>query len=82
VISPYLFYYGQTVGDDNLKEFAIDQLQKVKAEENQFIRAWDELGYQPKSAADSQALIELTTQFCKPKNCVFCNVGKSIISHT
>ena len=79
VFAPFLFFYGKQSGSDLFIEYAIRLLENQDAESNSMVRSWVKLGFEPKSAADSQSLIELTSQYCDHKKCVICNVGKSII---
>ncbi|MEQ9186343.1 MAG: DUF2851 family protein [Cryomorphaceae bacterium] len=80
VHAPLLFQYGVHTGDISLRERALEGLRTIAPESNRFIREWKTLGLSPDSAADSQAMIELTTRYCTPKKCVICNVGRTIIS--
>lgn len=79
-IAPYLFFYGKQHGDESTVEKAVHRLYEVEAEQNAVTKRWADLGFHAKTAAESQALIELNTHYCNVKNCVLCNVGKSIIS--
>lgn len=81
-VAPYLFYYGKQTGNQAILDQALQRLHSVLPERNGVTRKWGELGFQPENAAQSQALLELTAQYCNVKNCVLCNVGKSIISST
>ena len=78
--APFLFFYGQMTGDQNLMDKAIGLLESIKPESNQIIKIWEKLGFHADNALDSQALIELEQQYCSHKKCVNCNFGKWIIS--
>lgn len=80
VIAPYLFFYARSVDDERLAAMAIELLHNTPPEQNAISRTWEKTGYQACNASDSQALIELTTQYCNVKKCVLCNVGRQLIS--
>lgn len=80
IFAPFLFFYGKQIGEESHMDFAINILEKTGAEKNKIVKSWIDIGFSPKSAADSQSLIELTSQYCDHKKCVICNVGKLIIS--
>ena len=80
-IAPFLYTYGKLRGDESLKDRSLILLEKVKSEKNTIIDGWKELGFTAKSAADSQALIQLKTTYCDLKKCAACAVGNSILKH-
>lgn len=77
---PYLFYHAQCVGSQAQKDFAISLLEKTSPEVNRYTKLWKSLGVATNSGATTQALLELSRQYCEKKNCVICNVGKTIIT--
>lgn len=81
-ISPILFAYGRYKGDDSLCELAASLLEQIKAEDNNIVRHWSEAGIHCESAADSQALIQLTRRYCEPRNCLRCRFGYEYIRRT
>lgn len=82
VFAPFNFTYASSIDDLRLKELAIDILDNTPSEKNSVIEMWQKLSMQVKSASDSQALIELKTNYCDAKKCLFCGIGKSILSRT
>ncbi|MEZ4721605.1 MAG: DUF2851 family protein [Flavobacteriales bacterium] len=80
VIVPFAFFYGRATGNEAFIDSAISFLESIDPEDNQHVKSWRSLNFRASNAADTQALIELTTQYCVHKNCVICSVGKSIIS--
>ncbi|MBR6275562.1 MAG: DUF2851 domain-containing protein, partial [Prevotella sp.] len=54
---------------------AFDLLEQLKAEHNHITRLWSECGIDVKSAADSQALIQLKKEYCDRKDCLRCRFG-------
>ncbi len=78
-IIPLIFAYGITLQDEDLKEKALDLFSALPSEKNNIIRRWKEHGVTAKSAAQSQALIELKTDYCDKYNCLNCQIGQQII---
>ncbi len=78
--APLLFAYGMHKDDEELKEKAVRLLTAVKAEQNHLTRKWTAAGWQIRSAFDSQAVIELFTEYCGRKRCLSCAIGAEIIA--
>ncbi len=78
-IVPFLFVYGKAKGISELQDRAIQLLENIKAENNHITKKWAELGVQPASAFDSQALIQLKNNYCNQKKCLNCQIGTHII---
>lgn len=74
-ISPFLFAYGRYKDDEQLCQRSINLLENMKAESNRIIRIWEQCGLTVKSAADSQALIQLKREYCDVKKCLHCRFG-------
>lgn len=81
-VSPMLFAYGRYKGEEHLCERAISFLENLAPETNRIIRSWDSAGIRCESAADSQALIQLTRNYCEPHNCLRCRFGNEFIRRT
>jgi hypothetical protein len=79
-IVPVLFVYGNYMGNQQLKERALNFLSEVKAEKNAIISRWIKLGLKVENAAQSQALITLKESYCSKKRCLDCNIGHKLIS--
>lgn len=78
-IVPLLVAYGKIHDEQSYIDRATDFLQHIPAEDNKIIRQWLPLKYKVKSAFDSQALIELYTNFCMKRRCLECTVGSWLI---
>ena len=74
-IVPFLYAYGTHKADRRLCQRAADFLDGLKAEDNSVIRQWRAAGIDVKSAADSQALLQLRTAYCDRKDCLRCRFG-------
>ena len=80
-ISPLLFGYGDYHGDNNLKEKAILWLNETSAEKNTTIRKFQKLKIEPANAFDTQALLELKSNYCDKKRCLDCAIGNAILKN-
>lgn len=81
-ICPVLFAYGLYHQQETIKHKAINWLLATKAEQNSIIDDFKQIGIRCKHAGDSQALLELKTQYCQEKRCLECAVGNSILKTT
>ena len=81
-ISPILFVYGRYKGYDSLCEKAITLWESIKPENNRYIRDWTAAGIQPEHAADTQALIQLSHNYCEKHDCLRCRFGREYIGNT
>lgn len=79
LVVPMMFTYGKTNGNEQLQERAIDILERVEAERNEYIRDWRHEGIVVENAFFSQALIQLSKEYCLKKRCASCNLGKIIL---
>jgi hypothetical protein len=78
-IVPVLFAYGLHHKEEKYKIKALDWLEHTGAEENNITNNFASLGLSNKSAYESQAYIELKTQYCDHKHCLKCSVGNAIL---
>ena len=74
-IAPLLFAYGRNHSMDNLCDRAFELLESIRAEHNYITRSWEKAGIEAKSAADSQALIQLKLSYCDRRDCLRCRFG-------
>lgn len=74
-VIPLLHAYGTAQHDEALKDKALSLLQELPAENNFIIRQWRACGLTVKSAADSQALIQLKREYCDRMDCLRCRFG-------
>lgn len=81
-IVPILFAYGISTQNQDVKDKAIQWLQELKPEKNSIITQWEELKIQSINAMDTQALLELKTQYCQQKKCLQCAVGLQLLKST
>ena len=79
LIAPILFAYGRMEGCEALEERAIDFLYATKSEKNRYTEGWRRHGVQIEHALASQALIQLSTEFCLPQRCTECFLGSRLL---
>lgn len=78
-IVPVLFLYGAKKGNDDFKNRAFRLLEQVKPEQNSILTKWKELGFEPNSAYQTQALLELKNEYCNHRKCLNCAIGNKIL---
>ncbi len=78
-ITPFLFLYGKWKDEEDYKDRAFQLLEEVPAEKNSIISKWEELGMLPKSAYETQALLQLKNEYCSKKRCLECSIGCGIL---
>ncbi|MCF8377937.1 MAG: DUF2851 family protein [Bacteroidales bacterium] len=77
---PLLFYYANFMKKDELIRRSINILTELPPENNEILKKWSKFGIEANHAFDSQALIELKTQFCDKHRCTECIIGHKILS--
>lgn len=78
-VAPFLFVSAHREAKPELQDRALTLLQQLKAEKNVKVNVFTDLGLEVKNAADSQALIELKTNYCDNKKCLICSIGANIL---
>lgn len=73
-VIPLLTAMGREAGDAALQERALALYDEVAPEVNRYTRQWS-AGFEPGSAFDSQAVIQLCTEYCARGRCAECPVG-------
>ncbi|MBE7443691.1 MAG: DUF2851 family protein, partial [Flavobacteriales bacterium] len=79
VVVPMLFVYATTTQNEELKSKAIQFLEKLTSEKNTILLNFEKLGIKSKNALQSQALIELKTNYCSQKKCLTCSIGNNLL---
>lgn len=74
------FAYGSYTGRETLRDSALALLEKLPAEDNGFMRRWRAAGITPRNAFESQALLQLITEYCDRARCKECFVGRRILA--
>ncbi len=78
-IVPFVFVYATQRGDELLRDQSLEALYQLPAEKNLILRAWNQFGIQPESAAESQGLIQLKLAYCDARKCLDCAVGHRLL---
>lgn len=76
------FAYGSYTGNERLRDSAMTLLERLPAEDNRYMREWQSAGVRPRNAFESQALLQLATEYCAEKRCAECPVGRRIVRQT
>ena len=75
----FLFLYGKVKDQPDLQRRAIQLLQSLPEEKNRVTSNFSKYGIDPQNALESQALLELKSQFCDGKKCLHCRIGLDLI---
>lgn len=81
-VVPMLFAYGKYKHSEATSNKALDFMERLKPEKNHIITAWAEAGVLCANATDSQALIQLTREYCEKHECIRCRFGGEYIRRT
>ncbi len=79
-ISVFIYWYGNKTENDSLISKAVEILEYLPAESNNVTKKWRKIGNICKSAYDSQASLEIYTEFCRKKKCLSCDVGNKLLA--
>ncbi|MFT5820133.1 MAG: hypothetical protein ACI8ZM_001367 [Crocinitomix sp.] len=79
-VVPYIYAIGLWEGNDDYTKQAQHILKQIKPEKNTIISEWKKTGVKIGSAFETQSLLELKKQGCNRKKCLFCALGKTILS--
>lgn len=78
VVLPLKFFYLRENGRFSDEEILVVS-RSLKAESNTIIRNFDEIGVSAEDLLESQALLELKTNYCDTKKCLQCAIGNKLI---
>lgn len=78
-VVPFLWWLAEITSNAVFREKAIELLEYLPAEKNVLLDHWREKSIKPKSAAESQGLLELKNEFCNRKQCLNCKVGLHLL---
>jgi len=77
-IIPIKFSYAKSNNED-INETIIKLLQQIPSEKNSIVSAFNKLKNVSKTALQSQALIQLKSEYCDKNKCLHCAVGNALI---
>jgi hypothetical protein len=76
VFVPYLF----SLDDERYVEKAIEILENLPKEKNNVVQKMINFGFSVNNSFQSQAVLEIYTQFCLKKYCLKCSIGAKILN--
>jgi hypothetical protein len=79
VVVPIRVAYARHTGQPELVESTITLLSQLPAEHNQYTDLYQELGFEHRTAADSQGLLALHKNYCVPRRCLHCAIGGRLV---
>ncbi len=79
VVIPFLFVFGEKQNKTYLKDRALNFLEQLPPEKNTIIDKWENMGIFPRSAFETQALIQLKNIYCAKKKCLNCQIGVKLV---
>ena len=79
VIIPLIYVYGKKSGAQSLTEKAIELIYTFRPENNNIIRLWGDAGIIAKNAGQTQALIQLKSEYCNQYLCMYCSIGQELL---
>ncbi len=80
VVVPVIYAYAEQTGDDAMRERAIAMLQSLRPERNSITELFAAAGVRCDSAFCSQALVELRTNYCNQRKCLYCRIGHRFLA--
>ena len=80
LVAQLQYAYGEYTDNDKLRNKAISLLEDLPAESNSIIAQWKSYGQLAQTAFDSQALLQLSFEYCRHQRCEECPVGRQILS--
>jgi hypothetical protein len=79
-VIPLVFIYGRFHDNRDVCEKALTFLENIDPEINSVTRDWESAGIKVESAFYTQALLQLTNEYCRKRRCLECRIGGRIIS--
>ena len=77
-VVPVFMAYGK-FGHEEYIDRAFRLIMSIPPEENAIVRRYKNAGFSVSCAGDSQALIELSREYCEKKKCLSCRVGYNLL---
>ena len=79
-VIPLIFIYGRFHDNHDVCEKALTFLEEISPETNSITRDWESAGIEAESAFYTQALLQLTDEYCRKRRCLECRIGCKLIS--
>ncbi|TVZ59021.1 uncharacterized protein DUF2851 [Flavobacteriaceae bacterium MAR_2010_105] len=77
-IIPIKFSYAKSLGKD-IDEIIVNLVQGLSSEKNSIVEKFDSLKPISKSALESQALLQLKSEYCDKNKCLQCVIGNTLL---
>ncbi|MBR9847019.1 MAG: DUF2851 family protein, partial [Algicola sp.] len=78
-IIPLKFSYAKHKGKP-VNEQLLELVSAINPESNSIVKGFNTLKYSCKSALESQALVQLKTDYCNKHQCLKCAIGHSLLN--
>ena len=78
-VLPIWFAYGEFHDQEEWKDRCFSLLQSLPAEQNYVLRKFVSHAWIPKTAFDSQGMLELYRRYCSAQKCLSCKIGQSLL---
>lgn len=75
------FAYGKYIESNQLIEHAIGLLEQLPSEQNKYTKLWNSCSTITRSAYDSQAIIQLTREYCEKNRCEKCPLARILTTY-
>lgn len=82
VVAPFYMAYGSILSDPDEAEKGYNLLNDINAERNSMVKEWQGAGLKAPSAFTSQAIIQLTKEYCRRDRCLECRFGHYLLRKT
>ena len=76
LVVPIQTAYADNIGKGELRDHAMALLQMLPVENNRYTRHWQQEGLYLQNAKESQAVIQIVTEYCQKERCAECPVMK------
>ncbi|MCZ2141492.1 MAG: DUF2851 family protein [Bacteroidia bacterium] len=78
-IVPIKFLYGKKTLNENHCDTALQWMEEIKPEINSTVSFWKKNGLTAQNALQSQAMLNLTKNYCQAHRCLTCVIGNHIL---
>ncbi len=79
-VLPVFFSYGKFRMRNDMRDRALRFYEELPPEKNEIMNMWKKAGITPENAFESQGLLQLFNNYCKPRKCLECLIGYKLIS--
>ncbi|MDR1456315.1 MAG: DUF2851 family protein [Tannerella sp.] len=78
-VVPVLFAYGRKQRQPAYAARALQLLEELPPERSRLVKTFADAGIEVKSAADTQALVQLQREYCEKRKCLYCRIAYCLI---